>query len=98
MGIFSEFAQGFRGGQQASRKVGAALEGIFALFPRSSLKGRTIRNAEERDRRKTQKLYEEVKATYDASPFADPDTAEEFMYEVTIEACERATRQRPGSV
>ena len=97
MGIFSEFAQGWREGRQTSRKVGAALEGIFALFPRSSLKGRTIRNAEERDRRETQKLYEEVKAAYDASPFADPDAAENFMYDVTIEACERATGQRPST-
>ena len=94
MGVFSEFLSGFR---DTYGKTSKGLNALGDAFTGSSMKSRTIRNAEERDQRETQKLYRQVKAAYDASPYADPDAADDFMYEVTNEACERATGQRPGT-
>ena len=67
------------------------------FFTGTSLTARTIRNAQEREREETYKLFMEVKERFDASPYADPDAADDFMYDVTIEACERATGQKPGT-
>ncbi len=55
--------------------------------------GRTIRNAEERDQRETYKLFMEVKERFDASPFADPGAAGDFIVELAIEVCDRAGRK-----
>ncbi len=59
MGVFSEFLSGFR---DTYGKTSRSLNALGDVFTGSSMKGRTIRNAEERDRRETQKLYRQVKA------------------------------------
>lgn len=44
----------------------------------------------EREQRETIKLYEEVKRAFDATPYADNDKANDFIFNIVVEACDRA--------
>ncbi len=88
--LLSDFVDSVRSGWRRGWKAGTPGQPFFTGI---SMTARTIRNAQEREREETYKLFMEVKERFDASPYADPDAADDFIVELAIEVCDRAGRK-----
>ena len=85
--FLDELFAALRGGWEVSRAEAAK------IVPTSTV-GYGFRNPflteREREKRATKKLYDEVRALFDSSPFANEDSAPRFYFDIVTEACERA--------
>lgn len=85
--FLDELFAAFRGGWEVSRSEASK------LLPKSTV-GSGFRNPflteREREKRATKKLFDEVKALFDTSAFADEASAGRFYFDIVTEACERA--------
>ena len=89
MGFREDFRSGARGGEF----LGAAIVGLFVAIievTKRLITNPPFTSPARRERKETVKLYREVKEAFEASPFCDPEAADDFMFEIVEEAGRRA--------
>ncbi len=84
-----ELWESIKGGWKRGSRLGSTIPLMPKSTIRTGFRSPFVTEA-ERERRETRELHEEVKRLYEASPYVGSEAANTFIYEIVVEACDRA--------